>query len=164
MSVPIYGWNMCNCFSCKVHLSFLHFCWDTWAGVKASDVKLWPGICVKYFLSFPQKNLSPEKSKSKCQMVFIGINVNFIIQIQKLKSKPLVCLSFLRWQVFWGNERKYFTHIPGLSQLSHTVFDYWVTLFKSTIIVVGLFLKALQLGMKTIYGSSIKILNWNQHE
>ena len=39
--------------------------------------------------------------------------VNLIIQ--KLKSKHLVCLSFLWWQGFWGNERKYFTHIPGLS-------------------------------------------------
>ena len=38
--------------------------------------------------------------------------------IQKLKSKHLVCLSFLRWQSFWGNKRKYFTHIPGLSQFS----------------------------------------------
>ena len=25
---------------------------------------LWPGICVKYFLSFPQKNLSPEKTET----------------------------------------------------------------------------------------------------
>ena len=24
---------------------------------------LWPGICVKSFLSFPQKNLSPEKTE-----------------------------------------------------------------------------------------------------
>ena len=27
--------------------------------------KPWPGICVKYFLSFPQKNLSPEKTETK---------------------------------------------------------------------------------------------------
>ena len=27
--------------------------------------KLWPGICVKYFLSSPQKNPSPEKSETK---------------------------------------------------------------------------------------------------
>ena len=26
-----------------------------------SDPILWPGICAKYFLSFPQKNMSPEK-------------------------------------------------------------------------------------------------------
>ena len=37
----------------------------------------------------------------------IGILVNFITQ--KLKSKR--CLSFHWWQVFLGNERKYFTHI-----------------------------------------------------
>ena len=30
----------------------------------------------------------------------------------KLKSKHLVCLRF-----FWGNERKYFTHTPGLNEL-----------------------------------------------
>ena len=45
----------------------------------------------------------------------IGVLVNFIIQI--MKSKHLVCLSFLWWQVFWGNERKHFTHIPGLPWL-----------------------------------------------
>ena len=25
---------------------------------------LWPGMCVKYFLSFPEKNLSPEKTET----------------------------------------------------------------------------------------------------
>ena len=35
--------------------------------------------------------------------------VNF--NIQKLKSKHLVCLNFLWWQVFWGNESKQFPHI-----------------------------------------------------
>ena len=71
---------------------------------------LGPGICVKYFLSFPQNNLSPEKTETnevftfqflsdkicqiaKCQMAFYGINVNFITP--KSKSKHLVCLSFL---------------------------------------------------------------------
>ena len=47
---------------------------------------------------------------AKCQMHFFVIAVTFIIQ--KLKSKHFVCPSFLWWQVFWGNERKYFTHIP----------------------------------------------------
>ena len=41
----------------------------------------------------------------------IGVLVNVIIQ--RLKSKHLVCLSFLRWQIFWGNKRKYFPHILG---------------------------------------------------
>ena len=42
----------------------------------------------------------------------------------KLKSKHSVCLNFLWWQVFfWGNERKYFTHIPALKlhHWGHTV-------------------------------------------
>ena len=45
-----------------------------------------------------------------------GITANFIVQ--KLKSKHLDCLSFLRWVFFLGNERKYFPNIPGLSLLS----------------------------------------------
>ena len=36
------------------------------------------GICVKYFLSFPQKKLSPEKLPF--QMSFFSLTVNFIIQ------------------------------------------------------------------------------------
>ena len=39
-------------------------------------------------------------------MAFFDITVNFIIQ--KLKSKHLLCV-----RSFWGNERKYFPHIPG---------------------------------------------------
>ena len=35
---------------------------------------------------------------AKCQMAFFGMTENFIIQ--KLKSKQLVCLSFLWWQGF----------------------------------------------------------------
>ena len=27
-------------------------------------IRLWPGICAKYFLSFPQKNLPPEKTET----------------------------------------------------------------------------------------------------
>ena len=49
------------------------------------------------------------------KMAFFDIIVNFIIQ--KLKSRHLVCLSLL-WFLFWGIERKYFTHIPGLSILT----------------------------------------------
>ena len=74
------------------------------------------GICVKYFLSFPQKTLSPEKTETKqvftfqllndkivqntnfaklpsAKWLFFGIDINIIIQ--KLKSKHSVCLSFL---------------------------------------------------------------------
>ena len=42
---------------------------------------------------------------------FFGITVNFIIQ--KLKRKHLVVSVFSGDRFFWGNERKYFTHIPG---------------------------------------------------
>ena len=56
-------------------------------GVKASDVKLWPGICAKYFLSFPQKNLSPFGT---WQFGKIGVLVNLIIK--KLKSKQMICI------------------------------------------------------------------------
>ena len=46
---------------------------------------------------------------AKCQMAFFGITVNFIIQ--RLKSKHLVCLSFLWWQVFLREREKiFFTH------------------------------------------------------
>ena len=43
-----------------------------------------------------------------------------ILSFKNLKSKHLVCLSFLWWQVFWGNERKYSTHILG-----HTIKINW---------------------------------------
>ena len=56
-----------------------------------------------------------------CQMAFFGTTVHFIIQ--KLKSKHLVCLSFLWWVFFEVNERKYFTHIPGLSKRQIQVED-----------------------------------------
>ena len=31
-------------------------------------------------------------------------------------KQTLVCLSFLWWQAFWGNTKKYFTHILGLGR------------------------------------------------
>ena len=101
-----------------------------------SELAMWlvssvPEICIKYFLSFPLKNLSPEKTecllfgfwmikftvipkKTIWQCGKIGALVNFIAQ--KLKSKQLVYLSFLWWQVFLRerSERKYFTHISVL--------------------------------------------------
>ena len=57
--------------------------------------------------------------KSHLALGKIGGLINFITQ--KLKSKHLVCLSFLWWQFFWGKERKYFTHIPGLNSLSKSI-------------------------------------------
>ena len=43
---------------------------------------------------------------AKCQMSFFSITVNFITQ--KLKSKHLVCLSFLWWQIFLREREKIF--------------------------------------------------------
>ena len=51
----------------------------------------------------------------KCQMAFFGITVNFITQ--KLKSKHLVCLSFLWWQVFFEGTRENIFHIFRVSVL-----------------------------------------------
>ena len=46
-------------------------------------------------------------------MAFFGITVNLILQ--KLKSKYLFVSVFSGGRFFWGNERKYFAHIPGHS-------------------------------------------------
>ena len=71
-----------------------------------------PTIRLKYFLSFPQKNLSPEKTDTNEVFTFqflndqIDQNTHFVklqignwyyckFIIKKLKSKHLVCLSFL---------------------------------------------------------------------
>ena len=46
---------------------------------------------------------------------------NFITQT--LKSKHLAIAVFSGQRVFWGNERKYFPHIPGLTILvPHTIY------------------------------------------
>jgi hypothetical protein len=48
---------------------------------------------------------------------------------QKLKSKHLVCLSILWWEVFWGIEREYFAHILSLSATSaflHSVIYFFL--------------------------------------
>jgi hypothetical protein len=44
-------------------------------------------------------------------MAFLGITVNFIIQ--KLKSKHLVCLSFLWWKIFLREREKIFCTYSG---------------------------------------------------
>ena len=86
-------------------------------------------MCVKYFPSFPQKNLSPEKTETKQVFTFQLLNdkivqntnfaklpvpnvffanfANFIIQ--KFKSKHLVCLSFLWCVVFMREREKIFS-------------------------------------------------------
>ena len=59
---------------------------------------------------------------------FFCTTVNFIII--ELKSKHLVCLSFLWWQVFLRKERKYFTHILGLSSLTGCAADILTTVWQ----------------------------------
>ena len=80
--------------------------------------------------------------------------INFIIQ--KLKSKRLFCLSFLWWQVFWGNERKYSTHIPGPSDMTRVIFkdSLWV-------IWLELCLKTLAWGWEQL---KKPVLNWVKHK
>ena len=51
-------------------------------------------------------NFAKLTSVKRLFLVYITVN---------LKSKHLVCLSFLWWQFFWGSERKCFTHILGSS-------------------------------------------------
>ena len=72
----------------------------------------WDKLSV-YFSIFLRLNLQLYQKNAIWHLAIwqIGVLVNFIIQ--KLKMNPLVCLSFFWWQVFWVNERKYFTHIPG---------------------------------------------------
>ena len=88
---------------------------------------IWQQLGPEYFLSFPQKTSQQRKLRqtkcllfnfwmikltktpilpncAKCQMAFCWYNCKVIIQ--KWKSKHLVCLSFLCWQVFlreWEN-------------------------------------------------------------
>ena len=50
-----------------------------------------------------------------CQFGKIGVLANFITQ--KLKSKHLALLVFSSQRFIWGNERKYFPHIPGLEYI-----------------------------------------------
>ena len=90
------------------------------------------GLSAKYFLSFPQKNLPPEKTETNKYLLFnfwrirftvipknaiwqfskIAVLVNFIVQ--KLRSKHLVCLRFLWWDIFFREWEKYFADIPDL--------------------------------------------------
>ena len=100
-------------------------------------IYLRPGIWGKYFLSFPQKNLSQEKTETNKVFYFqflndkiysyitkshlalwqfgkIGVLVHFVIQ--KLKSKHLVCLSFLWWQGFLREREKIFSTYSGPEQ------------------------------------------------
>ena len=89
----------------------------------------------KYFPLFPQKNLSPEILTQKkveqltkspilpdCQVpngFVFQFSHSRIEAFEKLLSF-LLC-QFLWWEVFLGNQRKYFTNIPGLTHLTQNV-------------------------------------------
>ena len=60
--------------------------------------RFWPGLCVKCFLSFPQKNLSPEKTetKTKC-LLFNLLTMKFTV----IPKKNHLALGDLSKLVFW---------------------------------------------------------------
>ena len=64
-----------------------------------------PGICVKYFLSFPQKNLSPEKAETNQVFTFQFLKDKIYSYIKKKPFGNLVklpfwsILSFKNWKV-----------------------------------------------------------------
>ena len=99
-------------------------------------ILLRPGICGKNFLSFPQKNLWPEKTEiANCLLFnflsdkiysyiknshfttsqFSKIGALVYLITQKWKSKHLAISVFSGQRFFWGNERKYFQNISGLN-------------------------------------------------
>ena len=65
--------------------------------VPDSFVILRPGICVKYFLLFPQKNLSPEKTETNQVFTFQFSND----KIYSLIPKYHLTLGNLAKLVFW---------------------------------------------------------------
>ena len=102
-------WNSANLFSkvrniCKI-----------FSLVPSKNRENWekPGVYF-WMIKFTRTQILPN-----CRVPndFFFITVNFIIQ--KLKSKHLVCLSFLWWQVFWGGTRENIIHILRALVLSH---------------------------------------------
>ena len=98
----------------------------------------------KIFSLIPSKNMTSEKTETNQVFTFQFSNdkiyshtkkshlaldnlskLVFLVNcvIKKLKSKHLVCLSFLWWQVFWGNERKYLHIYRAL--MSNLKFKFW---------------------------------------
>ena len=111
--------NMCKIFSLVPSKKTCH----------QRKVRLTNVWCIKYLqINFWMIKLTKTPILSNCQVPngFFGIKVNFIIQ--KLKSKRSLSQISLVTGFFWGNKRKYFTHIPGLrkfkaSSLFSTDFD-----------------------------------------
>ena len=50
------------------------FCMYTIESAKMNERGLGPGICVKYFLTFPQKTLLPEKNETNYVFTFQFLN------------------------------------------------------------------------------------------
>ena len=71
-------------------------------------VKIWT---VSNFFMIKLTVIPKKKPFDTWQFGKIGVLVNFIIQ--KLKSKHLVCLSFLWWQVFLREREKIFNTYSG---------------------------------------------------
>ena len=71
----------------------------------------------------------------KCQMDFLDIIVNFIIQ--KMKSKHTSLKKYTNWDNLVWNERKYFSHISGLEFLKT---HHCALCFKSVVILLLLLL------------------------
>ena len=66
--------------------------------LKLPKIGLWPGICGKYFLSLPQKNLWTEKTEiAKCLLFNFWV-IKFTV-ISKKAILPLINLAKL---VFWS--------------------------------------------------------------
>ena len=57
--------------------------------------RFWPGLCVKCFLSFPQKNLSPEKTetKTKC-LLFNLLTMKFTVIPKKTIWHLVICQNW----------------------------------------------------------------------
>ena len=68
--------------------------------LKKRGIGLRPGICVKYFRSFPQKNLSSEKTEKNLLFTFQFLSDKIYNYTKILKSKHLVRLSSLWWEFF----------------------------------------------------------------
>ena len=61
--------------------------------------RFWPGICVKCFLSFPQKNLSLEKTETKTKCLLFNF---LMMKFTVIPKKSNLALGNLAKLVFWS--------------------------------------------------------------
>ena len=64
---------------------------------------------------------TPIAKLPSAKWLFLGITVNFIIK--KLKSKHLVCLSFLWWQVLREREKIFYTYSGPRTELIASLYN-----------------------------------------